>query len=133
MLHDQRYVTLFLFALSIQDGSASRVGNPLAKNYLSRVEDGTLLAMTGDHANQVLTLGKLCSYWKNNKDRIQLVFGCVFVCLVECHSSLLSLWLVNLWLTCILFITGLAEVYYNKLCFYAILCFNTICLYNIYV
>jgi DNA polymerase gamma 1 len=54
-----------------QDGSKNRVGNPLAKDYLHRVEDGTLRAATGDHANRALLLSKLCSYWKNNQERIE--------------------------------------------------------------
>ena len=58
-------------ALTVQDGSKKRVGNPLAKDYLHRVEDGTLRAQTGDHANRALLLSKLCSYWKNNQERIE--------------------------------------------------------------
>ncbi|XP_067649163.1 DNA polymerase subunit gamma-1-like [Haliotis asinina] len=54
-----------------KDGNNKRVGNPLAKDYLLRVEDGTLRTATGADADRVLSLGKMCSYWKNNQQRIE--------------------------------------------------------------
>ena len=54
----------------IKDGGSNKVGNPLAKDFLPKVEDGTLQAMAGGQAHRVLTLTKMCSYWKNNQDRL---------------------------------------------------------------
>ncbi|GFO44683.1 DNA polymerase subunit gamma-1, partial [Plakobranchus ocellatus] len=53
-----------------KDGEHNRVGNPLARDYLMRSEDGTLKTSTGSHANRALVLGRMCSYWKNNQKRI---------------------------------------------------------------
>ncbi|XP_048734786.1 DNA polymerase subunit gamma-1-like [Ostrea edulis] len=52
-----------------KDGKGSNVGNPLSKDFLPLIETGVLksLLMT---AETVLKLTKMCSYWKNNKDRI---------------------------------------------------------------
>lgn len=55
----------------IQDGKGKRVGNPLAKNFLNRLEDGTLSAQMSHGADMVLKLHKSCSYWKNNQKRIE--------------------------------------------------------------
>ena len=54
-----------------QDGKGKRVGNPLAKDYLNRVEDGTLSALSGKGADFVLKLNKSSNYWKMNHKRIE--------------------------------------------------------------
>ena len=54
-----------------QDGKGKRVGNPLAKDYLNRVEDGTLKALSGEGSERVLKLNKASSYWKMNQKRIE--------------------------------------------------------------
>ncbi|WAR00192.1 DPOG1-like protein, partial [Mya arenaria] len=54
-----------------RDGAEKRVGNPLAKDYLMHMEDGTLSTLSGPGANMVLRLAKTCSYWKNNQKRIE--------------------------------------------------------------
>ncbi|ESO96346.1 hypothetical protein LOTGIDRAFT_239325 [Lottia gigantea] len=54
-----------------KNGAQNKVGNPLAKDYMNRIEDGTLRAATGDQAQRILYLGKICSYWKNNQERIE--------------------------------------------------------------
>ncbi|KAK7109098.1 DNA polymerase subunit gamma-1-like isoform X2 [Littorina saxatilis] len=69
--HDIGLPGCLFYGIPHKDGSKKRVGNPLAKDYLHRVEDGTLRAETGDHANRALLLSKLCSYWKNNQMRIE--------------------------------------------------------------
>lgn len=69
--HDIGLPGCLFYRMPHKDGSKKRVGNPLAKDYLHRVEDGTLRAEIGDHATRALTLSKLCSYWKNNKERIE--------------------------------------------------------------
>ncbi|CAG5123153.1 unnamed protein product, partial [Candidula unifasciata] len=53
-----------------KDGDHNRVGNPLARDYLLRAEDGTLTASPDAHADRALILGRMCSYWKNNQKRI---------------------------------------------------------------
>lgn len=59
----------------MQDGKGKRVGNPLAKDYLNRVEDGTLTVHGGRGADLVLKLNKSSSYWKMNHERIEYVFS----------------------------------------------------------
>lgn len=58
------------FPLPHKDGIGCRVGNPLAKDFLSKIEDGTLMSHLGDVAKLVLKTSKSLSYWKNNRDRI---------------------------------------------------------------
>ncbi|XP_045133360.1 DNA polymerase subunit gamma-1-like isoform X3 [Portunus trituberculatus] len=53
-----------------KDGAGCRVGNPLAKDFLSKIEDNTLTSHVGDVAKLVLETSKSLSYWKNNRDRI---------------------------------------------------------------
>ncbi|XP_050738206.1 DNA polymerase subunit gamma-1-like isoform X1 [Eriocheir sinensis] len=53
-----------------KDGAGCRVGNPLAKDFLGKIEDGTLTSHLGDVAKLVLETSKSLSYWKNNRDRI---------------------------------------------------------------
>ncbi|KAG0719725.1 DNA polymerase subunit gamma-1, mitochondrial [Chionoecetes opilio] len=54
-----------------KDGAGCRVGNPLAKDFLNKIEDGTLTSHLGDVAKLVLKTSKSLSYWKNNRDRIR--------------------------------------------------------------
>ncbi|KAL4228151.1 hypothetical protein ACF0H5_013584 [Mactra antiquata] len=61
----------WFFKIPHKDGKGKRVVNPLAKDYLSKVEDGTLSAQSGPGADMVLKLNKACSYWKNNQKRIE--------------------------------------------------------------
>lgn len=53
-----------------KDGTGNRVGNPLAKDFLGKIEDKTLSSHSGDIAELVLKTSKTLSYWKNNRDRI---------------------------------------------------------------
>ncbi|KAK7086838.1 hypothetical protein SK128_016079 [Halocaridina rubra] len=53
-----------------KDGPSNRVGNPLAKDYLNKIEDNILSSYNGDIAKLVLQTSKTLSYWKNNRDRI---------------------------------------------------------------
>ena len=66
-----------------KDGAGNRVGNPLAKDFLSKIEDETLTSDLGDVAKLVLKTNKILSYWKNNRDRIHSQ-----VILWSDHSSL---------------------------------------------
>ncbi|XP_063585594.1 DNA polymerase subunit gamma-1-like [Penaeus indicus] len=53
-----------------KDGPGNRVGNPLAKDFLLKIEDKTLSSYFGDIAELVLKTSKSLSYWRNNRDRI---------------------------------------------------------------
>ncbi|XP_045623051.1 DNA polymerase subunit gamma-1 [Procambarus clarkii] len=57
-------------SLPHKDGAKNRVGNPLAKDFLNKIEDKTLSSHFGDIAELVLKTNKILSYWKNNRDRI---------------------------------------------------------------
>ena len=46
------------------------MGNPLAKDYLNKIEDGTLRATSSDVAKRVLELNRSIIYWRNARDRI---------------------------------------------------------------
>jgi DNA polymerase gamma 1 len=58
------------YKLPHRDGAGKRVGNPLAKDFLSKIEEGVLRSTVGDKAESVLKFGSMCSYWKNNVKRI---------------------------------------------------------------
>ncbi|KAJ8304121.1 hypothetical protein KUTeg_017704 [Tegillarca granosa] len=60
-----------------KDGPGKNVGNPLAKDFQSKVEEDILHVYAGGGAARALKLGKICSYWKNNQKRIesQMVVG----------------------------------------------------------
>ncbi|KAM7288490.1 DNA polymerase subunit gamma-1 [Ixodes scapularis] len=60
----------YFFRLPHKDGPHKRVGNPLAKDFLTKVTDGILQAGDNPQANRVLLLSKIISYWKNARDRI---------------------------------------------------------------
>lgn len=54
----------------MQDGPDKRVGNPLSKDFLPKVEDGTLKTWGKGQADRALILSKMLSYWKNAHGRI---------------------------------------------------------------
>ncbi|CAK9295606.1 unnamed protein product [Gordionus sp. m RMFG-2023] len=58
------------YPLPHKNGPAFRVGNPLSKDFIPRLEDGTLKACSGDQAQKVLTNSSVISYWKNARLRI---------------------------------------------------------------
>ncbi|KAK4324507.1 hypothetical protein Pmani_004853 [Petrolisthes manimaculis] len=71
----QNYVNIgipgvVLVPLPHKNGAGFRVGNPLAKDFLPKIEDKTLSSYLGDVAELVLKTNKTISYWKNNRDRI---------------------------------------------------------------
>ncbi|KAK6166464.1 hypothetical protein SNE40_023149 [Patella caerulea] len=69
--YDVGFPGCMFYKIPHKDGVNKRVGNPLAKDYLPRIEDGTLRAAAGNEAQRVLLIGKMCSYWKNNQQRIE--------------------------------------------------------------
>lgn len=52
-------------------GPHKRVGNPLSKDFLAKVTEGTLRSWDSPEADHVLLLSKMTSYWKNSRDRIR--------------------------------------------------------------
>ncbi|GFV04103.1 DNA polymerase subunit gamma-1 [Trichonephila clavipes] len=58
------------YRLPHKDGPQKRVGNPLSKDFLSKIEDGTLKTWSKARADRVLILSKMLSYWKNAHQRI---------------------------------------------------------------
>ncbi|XP_030759971.1 DNA polymerase subunit gamma-1, mitochondrial [Sitophilus oryzae] len=59
----------WFFKLPHKDGTAYNVGNPLAKDFLNKFSENVLAGDT-DSAEEVLTLARKLSYWRNNRDRI---------------------------------------------------------------
>lgn len=53
-----------------KDGSSHRVGNPLAKDFLNKFSEN-VLAGADAGAEKVLAIGRMLSYWRNNRDRIE--------------------------------------------------------------
>lgn len=65
-------IPAYFFKIPHKDGKTKRVGNPLAKDYINKIGDGTLMAFAGnDSADAALRINKMCSYWKNNQQRIE--------------------------------------------------------------
>ncbi|XP_035668321.1 DNA polymerase subunit gamma-1-like isoform X1 [Branchiostoma floridae] len=61
---------VWFFRLPHKDGAKFKVGNPLAKDYLNKMEDGTLTAAAGGPANRTLEVNKMVSFWRNARDRV---------------------------------------------------------------
>ncbi|XP_021943880.2 DNA polymerase subunit gamma-1 isoform X1 [Folsomia candida] len=54
-----------------KNGVNYKVGNPLGKDFLSKIEEGILSCQNGqDVADKVVKISKQSSYWRNNRDRI---------------------------------------------------------------
>ncbi|KAA0193631.1 hypothetical protein HAZT_HAZT004400 [Hyalella azteca] len=53
-----------------KNGPGHNVGNPLAKDFLNKIEDGTLSSQIKEVAELVLRTTKSISYWRNARDRI---------------------------------------------------------------
>nr|CAG4646028.1 EOG090X00SQ [Macrothrix elegans] len=60
----------WFFRLPHKSGVTCNVGNPLAKDYLSKIEDGTLQTMSSSVAENILKLNKNIIYWRNARDRV---------------------------------------------------------------
>nr|XP_054756304.1 DNA polymerase subunit gamma-1-like [Lytechinus pictus] len=67
----------WFYKLPHKDGAEFNVGNPLAKDFLNKVEDGTLGSGGGAQANRILEINKFISFWRNAQKRIssQMVVG----------------------------------------------------------
>nr|SVE87207.1 EOG090X00SQ [Daphnia similis] len=60
----------WFFRLPHKSGVDNNVGNPLAKDYLNKIEDGTLKATSSSIAEHILKLNRNIIYWKNARDRV---------------------------------------------------------------
>lgn len=58
------------FRLPHKNGPNNNVGNPLAKDFLGKVENGTLSSQIHEVAELVLRTTKSIAYWRNARDRI---------------------------------------------------------------
>uniref|UniRef100_A0A8C8VDS2 DNA polymerase subunit gamma-1 n=1 Tax=Pelusios castaneus TaxID=367368 RepID=A0A8C8VDS2_9SAUR len=66
----------WFFRLPHKDGNCNNVGSPFAKDFLPKMEDGTLQAGTGDSdGTRALEINKMISFWRNAHKRI----GCQVV------------------------------------------------------
>ncbi len=55
-----------------QDGNENNVGSPFSKDFLSKMEDGTLQAgRGGTNATRALEINKMMSFWRNAQKRIR--------------------------------------------------------------
>nr|XP_022913339.1 DNA polymerase subunit gamma-1, mitochondrial [Onthophagus taurus] len=59
----------FFFKLPHKDGASFHVGNPLAKDFLTKFSENVLAGDT-ESAEKVLSIARQMSYWRNNRDRI---------------------------------------------------------------
>ncbi|XP_063781860.1 DNA polymerase subunit gamma-1 isoform X1 [Pseudophryne corroboree] len=61
----------WFYRLPHKDGNANNVGSPFAKDFLPKMEDGTLQASTGGtSATRALEINKMISFWRNAHKRI---------------------------------------------------------------
>ncbi|KAM5171282.1 DNA polymerase subunit gamma-1 isoform 1-T3 [Mantella aurantiaca] len=61
----------WFYRLPHKDGIANNVGSPFAKDFLPKMEDGTLQASTGGtSAARALEINKMMSFWRNAHKRI---------------------------------------------------------------
>ncbi|CAH2274241.1 DNA polymerase subunit gamma-1 isoform X1 [Pelobates cultripes] len=61
----------WFYRLPHKDGITNNVGSPFAKDFLPKMEDGTLQAYIGDtSATRALEINKMISFWRNAHKRI---------------------------------------------------------------
>ncbi|XP_075431286.1 DNA polymerase subunit gamma-1 isoform X2 [Ascaphus truei] len=61
----------WFYRLPHKDGAANNVGSPFAKDFLPKMEDGTLQASTGGtSATRALEINKMISFWRNAHKRV---------------------------------------------------------------
>ncbi|XP_055011885.1 LOW QUALITY PROTEIN: DNA polymerase subunit gamma-1 [Boleophthalmus pectinirostris] len=61
----------WFFKLPHKDGNHNNVGSPFAKDFLPKMEDGTLRAESGGtNATRALEINKMMSFWRNAHKRI---------------------------------------------------------------
>lgn len=76
-----------------QDGNHNNVGSPFSKDFLVKMEDGTLRAgRGGTNATLALEINKMMSFWRNAHKRIRSVTSTVtFLVFDEAKSTFLLL------------------------------------------
>lgn len=60
---------VWFLKLPHKDGATSRVGNPMAKDFLGKFAEN-VLSGEGRAAERVIRIAGQCSYWRNNRERI---------------------------------------------------------------
>ncbi|XP_051546033.1 DNA polymerase subunit gamma-1 [Myxocyprinus asiaticus] len=61
----------WFFKLPHKDGNENNVGSPFSKDFLTKMEDGTLQAgRGGTNATRALEINKMISFWRNAQKRI---------------------------------------------------------------
>ncbi|KAI2575778.1 DNA polymerase gamma, catalytic subunit, partial [Homo sapiens] len=61
----------WFFKLPHKDGNSCNVGSPFAKDFLPKMEDGTLQAGPGGASGpRALEINKMISFWRNAHKRI---------------------------------------------------------------
>uniref|UniRef100_A0A8D3BJQ9 DNA polymerase subunit gamma-1 n=1 Tax=Scophthalmus maximus TaxID=52904 RepID=A0A8D3BJQ9_SCOMX len=61
----------WFFKLPHKDGNHNNVGSPFSKDFLAKMEDGTLRAgWSGTNATRALEINKMMSFWRNAHKRI---------------------------------------------------------------
>lgn len=61
---------VWFMKLPHKDGGTNRVGNPLAKTFIAKFSENVLTG-EGSAAQRVIEIAKVCSYWRNNCERIK--------------------------------------------------------------
>eukprot|EP00795_Rhopilema_esculentum_P006484 gene6484-11938_t len=61
---------VWFYKMPHKNGEQFRCGNPLGKDYLSKLEDGTLASSGGHNATRTLQNNKMISFWRNAQKRI---------------------------------------------------------------
>lgn len=64
----------YYYKMPHKDGDKANVGNPLAKDYLSAVEDGVLSSENMETAGTALNTAVACSYWVSIRERVRNQF-----------------------------------------------------------
>ncbi|XP_044736733.1 DNA polymerase subunit gamma-1, mitochondrial [Chrysoperla carnea] len=59
----------YFMKLPHKDGESNRVGNPLSKDFITKFSENVLASEDGT-ADKILEIGRLLTYWRNNRDRI---------------------------------------------------------------
>lgn len=69
-LHGKGDLNATLYTSLPQDGPAANCGNPLSKDYLHKMEDGTLSSAAGGDGQRILMLNSMVSFWRSARSRI---------------------------------------------------------------
>ncbi|XP_031557247.1 DNA polymerase subunit gamma-1-like [Actinia tenebrosa] len=62
---------VWFFRIPHKNGEQYRCGNPLAKDYISKLDDGTLVTAGDRNARRTLVVNKMISFWRNAQKRIR--------------------------------------------------------------